>query len=114
MLYSDNLPVQTFAPGGRVTLNVTRNSGVHGVAWYHNGTEVEGSDRISISESQLIIGQAVSSDAGVYQLRIASLFSIASCNESSGAWIHLFENLAAYAPLTFILQEADLFQGISV
>ena len=67
MLFTNNAPIQTFVPGSRVLFNVT-NSGVHGVTWHHNGTEVEGSDRINVSESQLIIGQAVSSDAGVYQL----------------------------------------------
>ena len=108
VLYSDDLPIQTFASGGRVTFNVT-NSGLHGVTWYHNGTEVDGSDRITVSESQLIIHQAVSSDAGAYQLRITSLFS--RCNESLGAWIHLLENLAAYAPITFILQEIDELPG---
>ena len=109
VLYSRNSPVQTFAPGRKVLLNVT-NSGLHGVTWYHNRTEIKSSDRISATSTQLAIHQAVTSDAGVYQLRITSLFL--SCNESSrsGEWFHLLENLAAYAPVTFILQDND--QGI--
>lgn len=109
VLYSGDSPVQTFSPGGKVLFNVT-NSGLHGVTWYHNGTEIKNSDRIIANETQLVIHQAVTSDAGVYQLRITSLFL--SCNESSrsGEWLHLLENLAAYAPVTFILQDND--QGI--
>ena len=109
VLYSRNSPVQTFPPGGKVLLNVT-NSGLHGVTWYHNQTEIKSGDRISATGTQLAIHQAVTSDAGVYQLRISSLYL--SCSESSrsGKWLHLLENLAAYAPVTFFLQEDD--QGI--
>ena len=109
VLYTTDAPVQTFAPGGTVTFNVT-NSGLHGVTWYHNGIElevVEGSGRISVSERQLIICQAVSSDAGVYQLEITSLFSGCTETKSSGPWFDLLKNLAAFASVTFLLQETN-------
>ena len=104
VLIAVNAPIQTFDPGEGVMFSVT-NFGLHGVTWYHNGTEVEDSSRISTNDTHLIIHPAVSSDAGVYQLRITSLHS--RCIESSDEWLHLLENLASYAPISFFLQETS-------
>ena len=81
---------------------------ISSLAWYHNGTELTSDDRVIISNSgtSLTILNMAESDAGKYEVRINSTgSSSAFCDRNMLA---MLENLALYAPVTFLLQESNL------
>ena len=81
---------------------------ISSLAWYHNGTELTSDDRVIISNNgtSLTISNMAESDAGKYEVRINSTESnSALCDRNI---LPMLENLALYAPVTFLLQESNL------
>ena len=81
---------------------------ISSLAWYHNGTELTSDDRVIISNNgtSLTISNMAESDAGKYEVRINSTGSnSAFCDRNI---LPMLENLAMYAPVTFLLQESNL------
>ena len=81
---------------------------ISSLAWYHNGTELTSDDRVIITnnETSLTISNMAPSDAGKYEVRINSIgFNSAFCDSNV---LPMMENLALYAPVTFLLQESNL------
>ena len=81
---------------------------ISSLAWYHNGTELTSDDRVIITNNgiSLTISNMAESDAGKYEVRINSTGSnSAFCDRNI---LPMLENLALYAPVTFLLQESNL------
>ena len=81
---------------------------ISSLAWYHNGTELTSDDRVIITdnETSLTISNMAQSDSGKYEVRINSIeFNSAFCDNNI---LPMLENLALYAPVTFLLQESNL------
>ena len=73
--------------------------------WYHNGTELTPNDRVAITGTgtSLTITNMTVSDAGKYEVKIYSQGTDPEiCNRNL---MPMLENLAVYAPVTFLLQE---------
>ena len=73
------------------------------LVWYHNGTEVQASGRISVLNNgrMIIIRDTTRADAGYYRVEIASLdYDDPVCDS---LWLPLIRNHAAHAPVTFRL-----------
>ena len=81
---------------------------ISSLAWHHNGTELTSDDRVIITNNgtSLTISNMAESDAGKYEVRINSTGSSSSfCDRNI---LPMLENLALYAPVTFLLQESNL------
>ncbi len=74
--------------------------------WYHNGTEIKSSRRVSIANNgtSLTISNMIDSDAGKYEVKIGSIGrgSSTACDRN---FLPIFEVAALYAPVTFIVQQ---------
>ena len=81
---------------------------ISSLAWYHNGTELTSDDRVIISNNgtSLTISNMAESDAGKYEVRINSIGTNSSFSDRN--MLPMLENLAIYAPVTFLLQESNL------
>ena len=92
-------------------INISNNnmpSYIRTLTWYHNGTEVTDSSRVTIRNSgnQLVVQNAVSDDAGIYRVEVTSLvrnFNGDSCCRATR--LYFLRNHAAYAPVTFTVRE---------
>ena len=74
------------------------------LVWYHNGTEIQASGRVSVVNNgrMIIIRDTTSADAGYYRVEIASLdFNDPVCDS---LWFPLLRNHAAHAPVTFTIR----------
>ena len=100
----------TFILGSTIELQVNISNDysvarrIRTLIWYHNETEVQSSDRISVLNSgrMIIIHDTTHADAGIYKVEIASLdFGDPVCDS---LWLPLLRNHAAHAPVTFILK----------
>ena len=84
---------------------------IKSLAWYHNGTQVTSSSRIFIynNGADLVILSMVESDAGKYEVKIHSMeynrIHSLICDKNI---LPMMENMAIFAPVTFILQKASL------
>ena len=81
---------------------------ISSLAWYHNGTELTSDDRVIVTDNEisLTISNMAQSDAGKYEVRINSIGSNSTlCDRNL---LPMLENLALYAPVTFLLQESNL------
>ena len=107
---------QTFITNQTVTMSISVSGNIHdqfsitslGLAWYHNGSRIEGNDRIDISNNKttLTISNTKDSDAGKYQVRIDSLsFGNHSSPECDQLLIPFIENFALPSAATFLLQQ---------
>lgn len=80
------------------------------LTWYHNGTQVTNSSRITIQNNggEVVVRNALSIDAGTYQVEVTSLnFSdLQPCCDSM--WLLFLRNHAVYAPVTFTVRELTL------
>ena len=78
---------------------------IHSLVWFHNGTELTTGGRVRIGNAgtSLTIFNMVQSGAGIYEVKISSM----NFNEEGGICgenlLPLLENLALYAPVTFVL-----------
>ena len=110
---------QAFLANQTVTMNISVSNNNHdqfsitslGLAWYHNGSRIEGNDRIDISNNQttLTISNTKDSDAGKYEVRIDSLtFGNHSSPECNQLLLPILENFALHTPATFLLQQNAL------
>ena len=81
---------------------------ISSLAWYHNGTELTSDDRVIVTNNgtSLTLSNMSKSDAGKYEVRINSTGSCSSPYDRN--IMPLLENLALYAPVTFLLQESNL------
>ena len=73
------------------------------LVWYHNETEIQSSERVSVLNNgrMIIIRNTTHRDAGNYRVEIASLdFDDPVCDS---LWLPLVKNYAAHAPVTFTL-----------
>ena len=80
-------------------------------AWYHNGTRVTSDDRVHIIDNgtELTISNLVQSDAGKYEVKINSIYNTRGSSEPCDVnFLPMLENLALYAPVTFILHESSI------
>ncbi len=74
--------------------------------WYHNGTEITSSTRVSIANNgtSLTISNMIDSDAGKYEVKIGSIGrgSSTACDRN---FLPILEVVAMTAPVTFIVQQ---------
>ena len=100
-----------FTSGGTIELQVnitddTLASHIRALTWYHNGTEIRSSGRITVQNSgrELIVRNALITDAGTYQVEVASL-DFDDGYLCDATWLYFLRNHAAHAPVTFIVWE---------
>ena len=114
MLHTDEPVTRAFSRPERMVMRINISDYnslaqyISSLAWYHNGTELISDDRIIITNSgtSLTILSMAESDAGKYEVRINSTgSSSAFCDRNI---LPMLENLALYAPVTFLLQESNL------
>ena len=101
---------RTFILGSTIELHVNISNDysatrhIRTLVWYHNGTEVQASGRVSVLNNgrMIIIHDTTHADAGYYRVEIASLdFSDPVCDS---LWLPMLRNHAAFAPVTFIIK----------
>ena len=74
------------------------------LTWYHNGTELQSSNRITVLNNGrgINIRNAIHADVGSYRVETVSLnFGHPVCDS---VWLPLLKNHAALAPVTFVLK----------
>ena len=111
---------RTFVLGSTTELQVNISNDysasrrIRTLVWYHNGTEVQASGRVSVlnNSRMIIIRDTTRADAGYYKVEIASLnFNDDDhdpiCDSLS---LPLIRNHAAHAPVTFIINESSSTQ----
>ena len=109
--------LRTFSIGETVVLRVNLSDHylvehVDSLKWHHNGTEVT-CERclVSADTMQLTIANAISTDAGYYQVRISSLeFYGHQDSICDVIWLPALENHAAHAPVTFTLVQLGMYR----
>lgn len=116
-MYTTGSPVMTFNRGGRLQLSVNIDSicddNITSLAWYHNETRISSGRKFTISNHDTVLTgiNMVSSDAGVYEVRISfnAICTDELVNYTSslvpGCVLLQPETLAFIAPVTFIVQE---------
>ena len=78
---------------------------IQSLAWYHNGSQVC-SCRTRNNGTELVIPNAKSSDAGIYQVKISALdFGRPDCD---ARLLPQMEILTISAPVTFVLTQGML------
>ena len=104
-------PVHTFTPGETLSLHINISTTysearhIQSLAWYHNGSQIC-SCRTRNKGTELVIANAKSNDAGIYQVRISALdFGRTDCD---ARLLPHTETLAMSAPVTFILIQGIL------
>ena len=107
-LYQNNI---AFSSGGTIRLRVNISndslaSHIRELTWYHNETEIGMSNRISIQNGgkDLVVQNALSEDAGVYQVEVTSL-NFSRYYRCDSTWLYFLKNHAAYGPVTFTVRE---------
>ena len=109
-------PVHTFAVGEKVSLKVNISSTKHSQArhilkltWYHNGSQIISQHpinaRIRNNGTELVIANAKSNHAGIYQVKISALnLGRPDCDAKI---LPEMEYLAMSAPVTFVLTQGS-------
>ena len=101
---------RTFILGSTIELQVNISNDysatryIRTLVWYHNGTEVQASGRVSVlnNSTTIIIRDTTNADAGYYRVEIASLdFNDPVCDS---VWLPLLRNHAVHAPVTFTIK----------
>ena len=103
--------LRTFILGSTIELQVNISNDysaarrIRILTWYHNETEIQASDRISVLNNgrMIIIHDTTHADAGNYKVEIASL-NFDDDPACDSLWLPLLRNHAAHAPVTFILK----------
>ena len=107
---------RTFVLGSTIELQVnisndySASRSIRTLVWYHNGTEVQASGRVSVLNNgrMIIIRDTIHADAGYYRVEIASLdYDDPICDS---LWLPLIRNHAAHAPVTFTINESSSTQ----
>ncbi len=108
---------RSFLSGDNIALNINLTTGayryytryVSSLNWYHNGTNISNTDRISITNNgtSLSISNMIDSDAGKYEVKIGSIdyYGYGSSSECDQNLLPALEVLALHAPVTFIVQQ---------
>ena len=110
LIQPDGPFIRTFSIGETVVLRVYLSDHyfadhIDSLTWHHNGTEVT-CERclVSADTTRLTIANAISTDAGYYEVRISSLEIYGDRDSVCDAiWLPALENHAVHAPVTFIL-----------
>ena len=100
---------RTFILGSTIELQVNISNyysarHIRTLAWFHNGTEVQATGRVSVlnNGTRITIRDTTHADAGYYRVEIASLdFNDTVCDS---LWLPLLSNHAAHAPVTFTIR----------
>lgn len=110
-IYPLEYPVHTFIPGDTLSLQVNISTAyyeaqhIHSLTWYHNGSQLC-TCRTRNNGNELVIPNARSSDAGIYQVKISALdFGRPECDARI---LPVTEYLAMSAPVTFVLTQGIL------
>ena len=76
------------------------------LVWFHNGTEVQPSGRVSVlnNGTRITIRDSTQADAGYYRVEIASLDFNHDNPACDSLWLPLLRNHAALAPVTFTIR----------
>ena len=93
------------------TSNYWWTSFIRTMNWYHNGTELTNSSRVTILNTgrELIVQNTLSEDAGTYQVQITSLdlsdlyYRDDLCCHFT--WFYFLQKHAVYAPVSFTVRE---------
>ncbi len=97
ILHINNLTLNTY---GYLSRHISRMN------WYHNGTEITSSTRVSVANNgiSLTISNMIDSDAGKYEVKIGSIGrgSSTACDRN---FLPVLEVVAMTAPVTFIVQQ---------
>ena len=75
------------------------------IAWYHNGTKIVSGNKYIIWNTTLRINDMVENDTGIYEAKIALIDFGRNSPECDTLVLPLLEAQAAYAPVTFLVQE---------
>ncbi len=114
---TDDSITRSFLSGDNIALSINLTTGtyryltryVSSLKWYHNGTNISNTDRISITNNgtSLSISNMIDSDAGTYEAKIGSIDynGYGSSSECDQNWLPSLEVLALHAPVTFIVQQ---------
>ena len=110
-------PVHTFAIGEKVSLKVnisakySQAGHIQGLTWYHNGSQIRSEHpdaRIQNNGTEIVIANAKSSHAGIYQAKISALdLGRPDCDAKI---LPEMEYLAMTAPVTFVLTQGIIIQ----
>ena len=107
-IYPLKHPVHTFSSGETVSLrvNISRTEYqaryIQSLTWYHNGSQICHCHTRN-NGTELVIPNAKSSDAGIYQVKISALdFGRPDCD---ARFLPEMEIFAMSAPVTFILTQ---------
>ena len=106
--------VHFFTAGGDISLHVQEQGYfahyVQSLAWYHNGTRITESQRITISDDyrEMNITNADSSDAGIYQVKATGISFYGDEDPACDAQLLplLESHHSAIAPVTLLLKES--------
>ena len=76
------------------------------LVWYHNGTDIQASGRVSVlnNGTRITIHDSTHADAGYYRVEIASLDFDDDDPACDSLWLPLIRNYAAHAPVTFTIK----------
>ncbi len=114
---TDDSITRSFLSGDNIALSINLTTGtyryltgyVSSLKWYHNGTNISNTDRISITNNgtSLSISNMIDSDAGKYEAKIGSIDynGYGSSSECDQNLLPSLEILALQAPVTFIVQQ---------
>ncbi len=114
---TDDSITRSFLCGDNIALSINLTTGayryytryVSSLNWYHNGTNISNTDRISITNNgtSLSISNMIDSDAGIYEAKIGSIdyYGYGSSSECDQSFLPVLEVLALHAPVTFIVQQ---------
>ncbi len=114
---TDDSITRSFLSGDNIALNINLTTGtyryltgyVRSLKWYHIGTNISNTDRISITNNgtSLSISNMIDSDAGKYEAKIGSIdyYGYESSSECDQNLLPALEVLALHAPITFIVQQ---------
>ena len=102
---------RTFILGSTIELQVNISNYysaryIRTLAWFHNGTEVHASGRVSVlnNGTRITIHDSTHADAGYYRVEIASLDFDDDNPACDSLWLPLLRNHAAFAPVTFTIK----------
>ena len=103
--------LRCFTAGDMINLKISisndsLSSHIRELTWYHNGTQVTNSSRVTVQDDgkELVVHNALSRDAGKYRVEVTTLnFTDDPCCHET--WLFFLKNHAAYAPVTFTARE---------
>ncbi len=116
LLNTNDTVTRVYLPDSNIVLQINdlivisnKSAARYSLSWYHNGTKITDSDRISITNNgtALTIFNMIDSDAGKYEVKVGSIDygGLTSSSECDQNILPILEVAALNAPVTFIVQQ---------